>query len=124
LSPGQIDGGQDIFHRGLLGIEANGKKVLPGVIGYFQDTPESGDGGAHGVGAAASHKPALLYQPRHSKIYACAVHGESSVYLIHPASGFTPAGWLFEWVNLTKFCLNAHHSTRPGTGHPCQMEKK
>ena len=96
LSPGQIDGGKDIFHRGLLGIKANGKKVLPGVIGYFQGTPESGDGGAHGVGAAASHKPALLYQSRHPKIYACAVHGESSVWPSHPASAFTPAGWLFE----------------------------
>ena len=79
LSPGQIDGGKDIFHPDLLGIKANGKKVLLGVIGYFQDTPESGDGGAHGVGAAASHKPALLYQARHPEIYACAIHGESSV---------------------------------------------
>jgi hypothetical protein len=127
LSPGQIDGGQDIFHRGLLGIKANGKKVLLGVIAYFHDSPESGDGGAHGVGAAASHKPALLYQARHPEINALVVHGESSVYLIHPASAFTPVGWLLEWdnlVNLTKFCLSVHHWTRPGTGYPCQMEKK
>ena len=79
LSPGQKDGGKDIFHPGLLGIEANGKQVLLGVIGNFQDTPESGDGGAHGVGAAASHKPALLYHARHPEIYVLALHGESSV---------------------------------------------
>jgi hypothetical protein len=79
LSPGHIDGGKDIFHHGLLGIKANGKKVFLGVIGYFPDTPESGNGGAHGVGTAASHKPAPLYQARHPEIYACAVHGESSV---------------------------------------------
>jgi hypothetical protein len=91
LSPGQIDGGKDIFHPGLLGIKANSKEVLLGVIDYFQDAPESGDGGAHGVGAAASHKPALLYQARHPKIYAFAIHGESSVYPIHPASRLHPA---------------------------------
>ena len=79
LSPGQKDGGKDIFNPGLLGIEANGKQVLLGVIGSFQDTPESGDGGAHGVGAAASHKPALLYHARHPEIYVLALHGESSV---------------------------------------------
>ena len=79
MSPGQIDGGKDIFHPGLLGIEANGKEVHLGVIGYFHDTPESGDGGAHGVGAAASHKPGLLYQARYSEIYASDIHGESSV---------------------------------------------
>jgi hypothetical protein len=74
-----MDGGKDIFHPGLLGIEANGKQVLLGVIGYFQDTPEIGDGGAHGVGAADSHKPAPLHYARHPKIYAGAIHGESSV---------------------------------------------
>lgn len=79
MSPGQKDGGKDIFHPGLLGIEANGKQVLLGVIGYFQDTPEIGDGGAHGVGATASHKPALLNQARHPEIDAFAIHGESSV---------------------------------------------
>ena len=78
LSARQIDGGKDIFRLGLLGIEANGKQVLLGVIGYLQDTPESGDGGAHGVGAAASHKPALLYQARYPEVDACAIHGESS----------------------------------------------
>jgi hypothetical protein len=79
LSPGQIDGGKDIFHPGLLGVKANGKQVLMGVIGYFQDTPEIGDGGAHGVRAAASHKPALLYQARHLEIHAFVVHEQSSV---------------------------------------------
>jgi hypothetical protein len=96
LSPGQIDGGKDIFHPGLLGIKANGKEILLGVIGYFCDTPESVDGGAHGVRAAASDKPALFYQARHPEIYVFVVHGESSVYPIHPASAFTPPGWLFE----------------------------
>jgi hypothetical protein len=68
LSPGCIDGGKDIFNPDLLGIKANGKEILLGVIGYFQDTPESVDGGAHGVGAAASHKSALFYHARHPKI--------------------------------------------------------
>jgi hypothetical protein len=79
LPPGHIDGGKDIFHPDLMGIKTSRKKVLLGVIGYFQDTPESGDGGAHGVGATASHKPALLYQARHPEIYVIAIHGESSV---------------------------------------------
>jgi hypothetical protein len=74
-----MDGGKDIFHSGLLGIKANSKHVLMGVIGYFQDTPELVDAGAHGVGATASHKPALTCQARHPEIYACAIHGESSV---------------------------------------------
>ena len=68
LSPGQIDGGKDIFRPDLLEIKANGKKVFLGVIGYFHDTPESGDGGAHGVGAAASHKPTALHHARHPEI--------------------------------------------------------
>ena len=88
LSPGQIDGGKDIFRSGKLRIKANGKEVLLGVIGYFQDTPESGDGGAHGVGAAASDKPALVHHAIHPKIYALAIHGESSVKPVRPA------GWL------------------------------
>jgi hypothetical protein len=79
LSPGQIDGGKDIFHPGLLGIESNGKEVLPGLIGHFCDTPDSGDGGAHGVGTTASDKPALFNQARNPELYVFAVHGESSV---------------------------------------------
>lgn len=79
LPPGQIDGGKDLIRPGLLGIKKDGKKVLLGVIGYFQDTPESGDGGAHGVRATASHKPAALHHARHPEIDAVAVHGESSV---------------------------------------------
>jgi hypothetical protein len=84
LSPGHIDGGKDIFHLDLLGIETSGKKVLLDVIGYCQDTPESGDGGAHGVGAAASDKHALLDHARHPEIYAPAIHGESSVKPVCP----------------------------------------
>jgi hypothetical protein len=91
LSPGLKDGGKDIFQRGLLGIEANGKQVLLGVIGYFHDTPKSGDGGAHGVGAATSHKPALLYDARHLEIDAFDIHRESSVYSVHPGFLFHPA---------------------------------
>ena len=49
LSSCQIDGGKDLFHPGLMGIKADGEKVLPGVIGYCDDTPKGGDGGAHGV---------------------------------------------------------------------------
>ena len=79
LPPGQINRGKDLFQPGLLGIKTDGEKILPGVIGYCHDTPEGGDGGAHGVRAAASHKPALLYQARHPEIYALAIHGESSV---------------------------------------------
>ncbi len=70
LSSGHIDRGKDIFQPDLLGIETDGKKVLLGVIGYCRDTPEGGDGGAHGVRAAASHKPTLLHHARHPEIYA------------------------------------------------------
>jgi hypothetical protein len=90
LSPGHIDGGKDIFHIDLLGIETSGKKVIMGVVSYFHDTPESGDGGAHGVGATASDKPALLYQARYPKIYARAIHGESSVKPVRPAFRLHP----------------------------------
>jgi hypothetical protein len=91
LSPSQIDGGKDIFHPGLLRIKTNGKQVLPGVIGYVQDTPEIGDSGAHGVRAADSYKSTLLYQARHPEIYAFAIHGVSSVQPIHPAFRLYPA---------------------------------
>ena len=91
LFPGQIDGGKDIFHSGLLGIKMHGKQVLLGVIGYFQDTPKSGDGGAHGVGATASHKTALLYQPRHPEMYPFIIHGEFSIYSVQPALRLHPA---------------------------------
>jgi hypothetical protein len=84
LSPGHIDGGKDIFHPDPLGIKKNGKKILLGVIGYFQNTLEGSDGGAHGVRAAASHKPSLLYHARHPEIHALAIHGESSLYPVCP----------------------------------------
>ena len=74
LPAGHMDGGKDIFRPDLLGIKANGKQVLMSVIGYFQDTPEIGDGGAHGVRATASHKPTLLHQARHLEIYAVDIH--------------------------------------------------
>jgi hypothetical protein len=74
-----------------LGIKTDGKKVLLGVIGYFHDTPEGGDGGAHGVRAAASHKPAPLHHARHPEIYANDIHGESSIQPVHPAFRFHPA---------------------------------
>jgi hypothetical protein len=90
LSPGQRDGGKDIFHPGLLGIKTNRKKVRLGVIGYFPDTREGSDGGAHGVGAAASHKPALLNYTRHPEIDAVIIHGESSVYSVQPAFRLHP----------------------------------
>jgi hypothetical protein len=79
LSPSYIDCGKDIFHPGLLGIKTDGEKVLLGVIGYFHDTLESGDGGAHGVRAAASDKPAALHHACHPEINAVEIHGESSV---------------------------------------------
>jgi hypothetical protein len=120
LSPGQIDRGKDIFHRGLLGIEANGKQVLLGVIGYLQDTPESGDGGAHGVRAADSDKSSPLYQARHPEIDAGDLHGKSSLSSIHRFH-LQPARWLIEWgkrLYLTKFCLSSHHGGEifPGGG--------
>jgi hypothetical protein len=80
-----IDRGKDIFQPGLLGIKTDREKVLLGVIGYFHDTPEGGDGGAHGVRAAASHKPAALHHTRHPKIYVLDIHGESSVQPVHEA---------------------------------------
>jgi len=90
LSPGHIDGGKDIFHPAPLGIKVNGKQVLLGVIGYFQNTPEGSDGGAHGVGAATSHKPSLLYHARHPEIHALAIHGESSLYPVCPGFRLHP----------------------------------
>jgi len=74
-----------------LGIKTDGEKVFLGVVGYFHDTPEGGDGGAHGVRAAASHKPAALHHARHPEIYAVDIHGESSVQPVHPAFRFHPA---------------------------------
>jgi len=91
LSSGQIDRGKDIFQPGLLGIKTDGEKVLLGVIVYCHDPPEGGDGGAHGVGAAASHKPAALHHARHQEIYALDVHGESSIWAVHPAFRLHPA---------------------------------
>ena len=85
LSSSQKDRGKYIFHPGLLGIKTDGEKVLLGVIGYFHDAPEGGDGGAHGVRAADSDKPAALHHARHPEIYAFDIHGESSVYPVHPA---------------------------------------
>ena len=84
LSSGQIDSRKDIFQPGLLGIKTDGEKVLPGVIGYCHNTPKGSDGGAHGVGATASHEPALLHQARYPEIYAYAVHDESSVWARPP----------------------------------------
>lgn len=62
--------GKDSFQPDLLGIEPDGKKVLLAVIGYCRDTSEGGDGGAHGVGAAASHEPTLLHHACYPEIYA------------------------------------------------------
>ena len=93
LSACQINRSKDIFHPGLLGIKSYGKQVFLGVIGHFSDTPEGGDGGAHGVGAAASHKPTTLHHAGHPKIYAVDVHGESSSQAVCPVSHLTPPGW-------------------------------
>jgi hypothetical protein len=88
LSSRHINRSKDIVEPDLLGIEPYGEKVLMGVIGNRGDTLEGGDGGAHGVRAAASHKPTLLYHAHHPKIYAHAIHG------IPPPAAFTPPGWL------------------------------
>jgi hypothetical protein len=90
-SPGQIDRGKDIFQPGLLAIKTDGEKVLLGVIVYCHDPPEGDDGGAHGVRAAASHKPAALHHARHPEIYALDVQGESSICAVHPAFRLHPA---------------------------------
>jgi hypothetical protein len=74
LPSGQIDRGKDIFQADLLGIKTDGEKVRLGVISYFHDTPEGGDGGAHGVRAAASHKPAPLHHARYPEIFANNIH--------------------------------------------------
>jgi hypothetical protein len=91
LSPGQIDRGKDIFQPGLSGIKTHGEKVLLGVIVYCHNPPKGDDGGAHGVRAAASHKPALLHHARHPEIYALDVHGKSSIWAFHPAFRLHPA---------------------------------
>jgi hypothetical protein len=79
-----MDSGKDSFHIDLLGIKPDGEKVILGVIRYCLDTPEGGDGGAHGVRTTASHKTTLLHHARHPEIYAIAVHRESSVPLGQP----------------------------------------
>ncbi len=91
LSAGHIDSAKDICQPDLLGIKMEGEKVLFGVIGYRRNAPEGGDGGAHGVRAAASHKPTLLHHARHPEIYGFALHEKSSGLL----GVFTPPGWLF-----------------------------
>ena len=109
LPSGHIDRGKDILHLDLLGVETSAKKVLLGVIGYFHDSRQSGDGGAHGVGATASDKPALLYQARDPEIYARAIHGEFSVKPVCPAFRLQPAaGWLrrYNRVNCKLILLN------------------
>jgi hypothetical protein len=62
-----------------LGIKTDAEQILLCVIGYMHDTLKGADGGAHGVRAAASDKPAALHHARHPKIYAVALHGKSSV---------------------------------------------
>ena len=91
LSPGLIDRGKDIFQPGLLAIKTDREKVLLGVIVYGHDPRKGADGGAHGVRAAASHKPALLHHARHPEIYALDVHGKSSIWAFHPAFRLHPA---------------------------------
>ena len=121
LSSGQIDRGKDIFQPDLLGIKTNGEKVLPGVIGYCHDPPEGGDGGAHGVGAAASHKPSLLHQARHPEIYALAVHEESFVLaLATRPSVFIPPGLALhdDYFNFTLFFLSAYSDRAVPLGGP------
>ena len=68
LSSGQIDRSKNIFQPGLLGIKTDSEKVFLGLIGYFHDASEGGDGGAHGVRAAASDKSAALHHARHPEI--------------------------------------------------------
>ena len=85
MSSGSIDGGKTSFQPDRLGIKTDGEKVRLCVIGYRRDPPEIGDGGEHGVGAAASHQPTLLPQARRPEIYAVAIPEESSVRLGHPA---------------------------------------
>ena len=77
LSAGLIDCSKDIFQPGLLRIKTDGEQVLVGVISHCHDTLKGSDGGAHGVRAAASHKPAALDHARHPKIDAVALHGKS-----------------------------------------------
>jgi hypothetical protein len=84
LSSGYMDRGKDLFQPDQLGIETHGEKVLLGVIGYRRNTPQGVDGDAHGVRAAASHKPTLLHHARNPEIYAPAIHGESSAWPGHP----------------------------------------
>jgi hypothetical protein len=74
-----------------LAIKTDREKVLLGVIVYGHDPRKGADGGAHGVRAAASHKPAPLHHARHPKIYALDVHGESSLRAVHPAGRHHPA---------------------------------
>ncbi len=133
-----MDGGKDIFQPGLLGIKADGEKVLPGVIGYCHDTPEGGDGGATGVRAAASRQPTLLHPARHPEIYAVPIQGESSVCLATRPAACTPPGGLLSRDNHFNFTLffpqrpslprgspwGPPAPTRPGTGQSLPNGRK
>ena len=93
---------------------------------------------AHTASGQPLHtNPPCFTRPATRKFMHVLSMGSPPSSLSTRRSAFTPPGWLFEWgklVNLTKFCLSAHHCrlfpgwtpppTRPGTGNPCQMEKK
>ena len=81
-----------------------GEKVLC-VRGYRRNAPEGGDGGAHGVRAAASHKPTLLHHARHPEIYGFALHEKSSGLLSPPR----PAGSFYEIIQFTSFFIIVHN---------------
>jgi hypothetical protein len=84
LPSGHIDRAKNIFQSGPLGIKPDRKQVLLGVVVHLDNTREGSDGGAHGVGAAASHEAAALYHARHPEFDLVVIHAKSSGEPVHP----------------------------------------
>ena len=99
LSSGQIDRGKDIFQPDLLGIKTDGKKVLPGVIGYCRDTRRAVMAAHTASGQPLHTNPPCCTRPATRKFTHSAVHEESSVWPGHPAFSHHPARLVLLWDN-------------------------
>jgi hypothetical protein len=71
---GHRDRGKDIFDVDPLRIETHREQVCWGVVNHGGNARQSGDGGAHGVRAAASHKAALSHHPCYPKFKTAEIH--------------------------------------------------
>lgn len=70
--------GKNIFNADSAGVEAYHEQVFLGVVSHLGDARQGNNGGAHGVGAAASDKAALLHHSSYSKSETGKTHGGPS----------------------------------------------